>query len=165
VKKNKLLLLLLSVFIMMAFTPKDFGGRVQNKWTGFVSFFEKKTGPDIVISEWKMDATINDDVCNVIHSFIFENLRGDTIKCRSEEETELEVGFDEEKRKYYIAVRVPGCSGISDETEIIVNDQPIPNDRKLLAGQIVLRDGPDSNGDASRTTYSWHLEMDKKKKP
>lgn len=104
-----------------------------------------------------MDATINDNNCHVIHSYRWENTHGDTVACRSEEDTELEVAIEQEQAKYFISVRVPGCSGVSDETAIVINDQPL-DDPDILKGQLVLRDGPDANGDESKTTYTWNLE-------
>ena len=155
------LLLLVVSFFLSGSSLKYKKVNTEGTWTGFVSFFEKKTGPKIVFSDWKMEATVKEDICNVVHSYRWQNLLGDTVVCRSEEQAALEVGFDEEKGKYYISVRVPGCPGVSDETEIVINDQPIPNDPNVLRGQIVLHDGPDANGDESKTTYTWHLEKNK----
>jgi hypothetical protein len=178
-KKYKIILLLFIASFLLSgskTTGKRAGTVTASKWSGTVSFLDKKTGPKIIISEWKMEATIDDGVATVIHSFESEDTESHSAHCRNEAETELQLGIDKEAKKYSIWVDVPGCYGTkidhgvqsdfgqTDETAIVINDQPLPDDARILSGRLVLKDGPHDDGSAGTTTYEWNLEKDKKKK-
>lgn len=136
-------------------------------WTGTVTFLEKQTGKETVISEWKMEAKIVNNKGTAVHSFHFKALNGSVSDCKNEEATELSVGIDEEEKKYSIEAPMPGCYGKqtagsnttdfakTDETAISINDQPL-KDLNLLEGTISERSGGNEN-ESSTTTYTWRL--------
>src|SRR6185503_5646421 len=74
----------------------------ESIWTGTVTFLEKQTGKEIVISEWKMEAKIVNNKGTAVHSFHFKSVDGSITDCKNEEQTELSVGIDEEEKKYSI---------------------------------------------------------------
>ena len=135
------------------------------KWSGTVSFFEKRIGSEAFISEWHMDATITNDTGTVIHTSKYSDSHG-SGSCRNQGKTELEVGIDDEKNTYSINVNVPGCNGtqtrdgvdspypITDETAITINDQPLSN-RNILSGRTSKTDL--LSGLEITTIYTWHL--------
>ena len=128
-----------------------------DNWSGKVSFFEKKTGGEIAISEWKMEATIVNNKGTAIHSMKLKStIHGDVIDCRSEAETEVEVDIDDEAGKYGITVPVPGCEGVSDQTAIVISDQILGSNRNTLSGTLVLEDDNPAGGTIT-TTYTWNL--------
>ena len=141
-------------------------------WTGTVSFIEKQTGREIVISEWKMQATITANKGPAIHSFHFKSLDGAVSDCENKEATELSVGIDFDEKKYSIEVPMPGCYGKqtasgsttdfakTDETAISINNQPL-KDPNILEGIITERSG--SEGNETVTTHKWNLVRVSKK--
>ena len=175
-KKNKhigLLYIFLLFIQTMSFAQQDDDGI----WSGTVTFLEKQTGKEIVISEWRMEAKITNNKALAIHSFKFKDQNNNTSDCRNTEETELELGIDYETMKYSISVSMPGCYGKqinngetidfakTDETAIVINDQPL-KDVNVLEGTITERNGSGENEVASVTTYTWRLiRANKKKQP
>lgn len=169
-----MLLLLSFLFIQSSPVPKN-TFEDDGIWTGTVSFLEKKTGKEIVISEWKMEAKITNNKGAAVHSFHYKNQNGNVSDCSTEDKTELSIGIDYEEAKYSIEVLVPGCYGKqtsngntvdfaqSDETAIQIDDQPL-KDQNVLSGTITNKTGPDENGNATTTTYKWHLVRSGKKK-
>jgi len=178
-KNYKFLLVVLipCMFMQSSFINKKTVQEDDSIWTGTVTFLEKQTGKEIVISEWKMEAKIVNNKGTAIHSFHFKAQDGTISDCKNEEETELSVGIDEEEKKYSIEVPMPGCYGKqtaggttsdfakTDETAISINDQPL-KDPNVLSGTITERSGSEENGSLTTTTYTWHLvRVNKKVQP
>ncbi len=142
-------------------------------WTGTVTFLEKQTGKEIIISEWRMDAKISNNITAVIHSFTFKSTNGTTSDCKTEDKGELEVDIDYETGKYSIKVPMPGCYGKTisngstsdfsktDETAIMINDQPL-KDPNILEGILTEKTGGGDNENGTTTTYKWRLERKNK---
>ncbi len=177
-KKNKLFLpfFTLLVFITTGFRYDNKVNLLEgNKYSGSVSYLKKTVGGHTVFFEWRMEATIEDGEGTVVHSYKSETDDGVTAKCRNEAETELELGIDKEAKKYGITVSVPGCYGTlmdhgvqsdfgaTDETAIVINDQPLPDDPKFLTGRLITRTTNPGDGSITTETYDWTLEKDKKK--
>lgn len=144
-----------------------------------MKWMRKTEGGHTVFFEWRMEATIENGVGNVVHSYQSENDEGVTAKCRNEAETELELGIDKEAKEYSIRVDVPGCYGIkmdhgvqsdfgaTDETAIVIDRQSLPQQDplKTLSGRLITRDTNPADGSVTTETYDWSLEKDRKKKP
>jgi hypothetical protein len=169
--------IILRVFISAIFLLSGFKERKkvnvhpEDKWSGIVTFHEKKTGPKIIRSDWWMIATINNNVGNALDSSVFENTDGDKARCAKREKTELDLGLDEQTREYDITIAVPGCYGtktdrygktdsfgLCDETAIIIERQKQGADHNVLSGQITIVDGPDANGNKTVTVHEWNLK-------
>src|SRR5436190_13199514 len=73
-------------------------------WTGTVSFLEKQTGKEIIISEWRMDAKITNNQAATVYSFKFKDAANNTTDCKVEDKAELEAGIDYDAGKYSITV-------------------------------------------------------------
>jgi hypothetical protein len=144
---------------------------LEDKWTGTVSFFEKKSGGEIGISEWKMEATITNGTGTAVHTSMTRSPYGDHSFCRTSAKTELDLGIDDEAGEYSINVPVPGCYGtvtdrygktdsmaVTDETAIIIDHQKLPKNRSVLSGMKKTIDGPDAGGVTTVTTYEWNLK-------
>jgi len=173
--KNFLLLLLPFLFIQSSLVPKNDFEEDEGIWSGIVTFLEKQTGKEIVISEWRMEAKITNNKALAIHSFKFKDQNNNTSDCRNTEETELELGIDYETMKYSISVAMPGCYGKrvnggettdfaqTDETAIVINDQPL-KDPNILEGTTTEKSSGGENETMSVTTYTWRLIRTSKKK-
>ena len=165
--KTFLLLLLTPFFLSTIHNKKrKNNAEVAGKWSGTVSFLEKRTGAEAFISEWRMDATIINDTGTVIHSSKYSDSQG-SGRCTNQGKTQLEVGIDEEKNTYSIMVYVPGCYGtqtrggvttpypVTDETAITVDNQTIGSNRNSLSGRTHKIE---QVGDLQITTiYDWTL--------
>ncbi|MES1214490.1 MAG: hypothetical protein ABUT20_03150 [Bacteroidota bacterium] len=175
--KSFLLLILPFLFIQSSPVPKNVFEEEDGIWSGTVSFIEKQTGKEIEISEWRMEATIVKNKATAIHSFKFRDKNDNISDCKNEDQTDLEVGIDYDEGTYGITVPMPGCYGKqisagnttdfakTDETAISINDQVL-KDPNILEGTITERSGSEENGDATTTTYKWHLVRSNKiKKP
>ena len=180
-KTNKLLLTLVTLllFITTGFRQDQKSNFADGKrWSGTVKWMRKTQGGHTVFFEWRMEATIEDGVCAVVHSYQSESDEGVTAKCRNEGQAELELGIDKETKEYSIWVDVPGCYGTkidhgvqsdfgaTDETAIVINKQPLPQQDPLisLSGRLITRDTNPGDNSVTTETYDWTLEKDKKKK-
>lgn len=168
--KTIAVLVLAAIFIFGGFKKKA-AMTDEGKWTGTVSFYEKRTGGKIVRSDWWMIGTITGNIGNGLDSSIFENTDGDKAKCATSEKTELELGIDGETNEYDITVNIPGCYGtktdrygktesygLCDETAIMINHQKLGSDPDLLEGRIRTVQGPDASGSSIIIIYEWHLK-------
>ena len=146
----------------------------EEKWSGTVSFYEKRTGPEIVISEWRMDATITDNTGTASNKKKSETTPGDKGECNGQGKSELDVGIDLETKTYSISASIPDCNGLTitaagreyefvQDGSIFITDQPLGNNRNVLSGNLILKDGPFANGAMTETIYSWHLTNSKVK--
>ncbi len=161
---KQIITLLIPAFFILG-NSKNVKSDYESKWSGTVSFFEKRTGSEGFISEWHMDATITNDTGSVTHSSKYSDAHG-YGQCRNNGKTELEVGIDDEKHSYSISVNVPGCNGtqtrngvespypVTDETAITINDQPLRTSN-TLSGRTSKTDL--LNGLEIITIYTWHL--------
>jgi len=147
---------------------------VEDKWSGTVTFHEKRTGSTLARHDWWMTATITNNVGYALDSAIIENTEGDKWRCATKDTTELELGIEEDKNEYGITVPVPGCYGYSitkygerldgygltDQTAIVINRQRLGPNHDILKGNLVLTDNsPD--GSRTVTTYTWDLKKSK----
>ena len=146
---------------------------VEDKWTGTVTFHEKKTGSTLTRSDWWMIATIKDNVGNALDSAIIESTEGDKWRCATSDTTELEVDIEPDKMEYGITVPVPGCYGYSidksgvrldgygltDQTAIVINKQRLTNTNLLIGNIVWTENSPD--GSRTVTTYTWNLKKSK----
>ena len=155
-------------------TLKKTNTKSESKWSGTVSYFEKKSGGEIDLSDWRMEATITNDTGTAVHTYKFRNKLGDESYCRAMAKTELDLGIDEDAGIYEISVPVPGCHGIAtyhyggtdsfgvtDETGIMINKQRLGTNHNVLSGRIRDIDGPDPAGCTTITTYEWNLRKTK----
>lgn len=144
----------------------------EDKWSGTVSYFEKRTGPKIVISEWKMDAIITNNKGTGTNKIKSEVTDEGKSNCFGQDSSELDVGIDLVKKTYSIFVTIPDCNGLTisasraelkyvQDGSIMINDQPLGTNRNVLSGNLVLKDGPDANGSLVITTYTWNLKKTK----
>ena len=177
-KYRFLLLFLISFFLIQSSTvSKNDFEEDEGIWSGTVSFIEKQTGKEIVISEWKMEAKITSNKGKAIHSFHSKVLNGAVSDCKTEDETELGVDIDYEINKYSIEVPMPGCYGQTisegrntdfaqtDATAITIDNQTL-KDPNVLEGTIAEKNGGGNNEVTTTTTYTWKLvRINKRNKP
>ena len=148
----------------------------EGTWSGTVSYFNKITGTKIILSEWKMDATINNNTVNATNEYNFANTLGDVAECKGRDTTVQEViSIDYEEKEYYIDVQIPPCRGTattsgvtepygaSDETGIVIPKQRLGDNPNVISGTLVLNE-PDATGGLSVTTYKWNLVRGVKKR-
>lgn len=165
-----LLLVILLTFSSSAFIQKQSNERKSEEvWSGTVSFLEKRTGREIVTSEWTMFASFN-----ASHGTANQNKKdrmrnGAKGDCYGEGSSELDVGIDDETNTYGITAYIPSCTGTSvtaagtvsaaaqDETAIVINDQPLPENTNSLSGTLTIDEGPFPDGSAASTIYKWNL--------
>ncbi|MGZ8558090.1 MAG: hypothetical protein ACXWWC_07155 [Chitinophagaceae bacterium] len=149
----------------------------EDTWSGTVSYFNKITGPKIILSEWKMDATINNNTVTATNEFNFANTLGDVAECKGRDTTVQEViSIDYEEKEYYIDVQIPPCRGTAttsgvtepygatDETGIVVSKQKLKTTPDIISDSLILRDGPDGGGNRGVTIYKWNLVRSGKKR-
>ena len=147
---------------------------VEDKWSGTVTFHEKKTGSTIARYDWWMIAIIKNNFGTALDSAIIETIEGDKWRCATGDTTELELGLEEEKGIYGITVHVPGCYGyginkygerlngygLTDETAIVINKQRLGSNRDVLFGNLVQTEHA-ADGTQTVTTYTWNLKKTK----
>jgi len=171
--RNKIVAILFvtTIFVFSGFKKKSSIVTAEDKWSGTVTFYEKRMGPKIIRSEWWMIGKITKNVGNGLDSSICENTDGEKARCATNEKTELELGIDEQKKEYGITIRIPGCYGtmtdrngkaesygLTDETAIVIERQKLGSNPNLLEGRTRTVDGPDANGSESITIYEWNLK-------
>ncbi len=169
--RNKIVAILFIVLVFYGFKKKSSLIAAEDKWSGTVAFYEKRTGPKIIRSDWWMIGKITNNAGNGLDSSIFENTDGDKSRCATNDKTELELGIDEEKKEYGITVGIPGCYGtktdrygktdsygLTDQTAIVIDHQKLGPNPNLLEGRIRTVDGPDANGSSTVTIYEWNLK-------
>ena len=171
---NNLLLLL---FVMIVFLSTGFKKHKpekqseESKWTGSVSFHQKRTGSKIVRDDWWMIATISNNRGNGLDSSIYENTDGDKARCATNAATELSLGIDKQTGEYDISVDIPGCYGMKtdrygktdsfglcDETAILIEGQRTDPNTSTLKGTLRVVEGPDASGYTVITTHEWNLK-------
>jgi hypothetical protein len=168
-----LMLFLTLQFLLSGYTglPKT---RLDEKWDGTVSFVESETGPDIIISEWKMTGSFKNSSGQVLHSFHYQYKDGvGEIKkdCSSTSESRVQIDIDESANTYTLMVLgVQDCSGTEvkygvkknfsmpgGDTAIWISKQPLGNNRNTLSGTITLKNGPLARGMMQTHVYKWNL--------
>jgi hypothetical protein len=173
--KTPVLLFIAGLFILTGFKKQNRDRKIpEAKWSGTVSFFEKKSGGEIAFYEWRMEATITNDTGTAVHTMKFSNTQGDNSYCRTAGKTELEVGVDEDAGEYGITVWVPGCYGrtyyhygkidsftVTDETGIMINKQRLGANHNALSGRTRDVAGPDPSGCTTITIYEWDVKKTK----
>ncbi len=162
--------------LVLFFIPLLFSGSFENqesiqeefetKWSGTVSFYEKKTGSEGLNSEWRMFASVSNDTGTAVHYSYVTSIHG-WSRCRTTEKTLLEVGIDEETKTYSISVNVPGCYGrqviqgqessyaVSDETAIVITNPRLPQNLNVLTGSTVETYTHEFG--TTTTIYEWNL--------
>jgi hypothetical protein len=156
---------------MVGFKKKFHQKKTEAKWSGTITFHQKKTGLKIVRDEWWMIATITNNFGNGLDSSIFQNTDGDKARCATNGKTELSLGLDEQTGDYDMSVDIPGCYGLKtdrygktdsfglcDETAIVIERQRTSPNPNALKGTIRVVDGPDASGYTVITTHEWDLK-------
>lgn len=170
-KRYKVILLLftISVFVLTGFQQnKKNNSPDDDKWSGTVSFFEKRIGPEIVISEWRMDAVFKNNEGTATNKMKSRSTDGAHGECNGLGKSELNVGVDMEAKLYAIEASIPDCSGISfsaagTELEFVqdggiwIENQRLGTNPNSLAGTLTRRDSL-GNGGLAITTYTWSLK-------
>ncbi len=166
------LMFIVLVFLLVSSYAEKKGSETnaEKKWNGSVSWFQKKTGPELSLSEWSMEASLTNDTGRAVHSSRVVTRRGDVSDCRTVGKAELNVGIDEETGEYSIEVLMPGCYGTvryyhgqtedyarTDETAIIIEKQRLGNNPNFLPGFLVEYDTTEARGNTTVTTYRWNL--------
>ena len=145
-----------------------------SNWNGSVSMHLSETGPDIIISEWKMDGNFNNSRGPFVHSTKYHYKDGvGEIKrdCSGTGEAVVEVNIDETRKLYTIMVHgVPECIGKTikysvtkefsipgGDTVIYIPDQRLGNNLNLLSGTIALKNGPMAGGISQTHVFKWNL--------
>ena len=174
-RKNFSFLFLIAVFLLTGLKKSTTIKKLtDDKWSGTVTFHEKKTGSTIARHDWWMIAKITHNLGNALDSAIIENTDGDKWRCATGGKTELELDINENKNEYGITVPVPGCYGYSitkygerldgygltDETAIVINKQRLGTNPDVLFGNLVLSDFS-ADGSRTVTTYTWDLKKSK----
>ncbi|MGQ0738152.1 MAG: hypothetical protein ACT4OJ_03745 [Bacteroidota bacterium] len=166
-------------FIVMVFAldPEDKKTGLPdlgNNWNGSVSLHMSKTGPDIIISEWKMEGTFTNSRGPFVHSSKYQYKDGvGEIKrdCLGTGEARVEVNINETGKLYTIMVHgVPECKGKTIEygatkefsipggdTTIYIPDQPLGNSSNVLSGTITLKSGPLAEQVIQTHVFKWNL--------
>src|SRR5688572_17633440 len=166
-KANITLILFMSFLFLSSKQKRDTSNSGETKWSGTVSFIEKRTGPGIIISEWRMDATITNDTGTATNKKKTETIVGDKSECDGQDKSELDVGIDLEAKTYAISVSIPDCNGRTitaggseyefvQDGAIFINDQRFGTNYNVLSGNLTLIDSF-ANGSKVVTTYTWNL--------
>ena len=146
----------------------------EEKWSGTVTFHEQKIATTFIRCHWWMIATIKDNVAAALDSSIIETRIGDRTYCATRDTTELELGIEEDKGEYGITVPMPGCYGyaidkygvrrddygLTDQTAIVINRQPLGKSRDLFIGTLVWSDTA-VDGTIIITTHTWNLKKNR----
>ena len=167
-----LLFIIVPLILFSGFSGKQ--ENVNDKWSGTVTFLETDSGPDIILSEWKMAGNFTNSLGPVIHSskFHFKDGVGEIKReCSTTSECRLDINIDQAKQVYTIMVLgVRDCIGFGIEdgvkkeysvpgadTAILISDQPLGVKKNMLSGTITLKDGPYAGGVMQTHNYKWNL--------
>ena len=168
-----LFIALSGLIVLSGFTKLNFE-KFEDKWNGTVSFIQSVTGPDIIISEWKMEGSFNNGVGTVTHSAKYQYKDGvGEIKrdCSNTSDSKVEITVDESGKTYTVMVLgVLDCTGTAIEygekknfrmpggdTAIWISDQPLGQNRNALSGTLTFKNGPAGRGNIQTLIYKWSL--------